>query len=180
MLASQGLIAQAMNESEKLDAELDMEEESHLYFLWRSKIIDPPFIHLNSAKVAQKWQPNSIDSSSRSSEKFFLSPIPRPLKEETYAITRETQALGSSKRGGERRKAVQAKQVPLCWPGGLPVWKPRGELARQFRSADPRFIGLSVCTQTSSEQDKKSNTSRNNEYPKNKWIYIGRERNRHE
>jgi len=33
MLASQGLIAQAMNESEKLDAELDMEEESHLYFL---------------------------------------------------------------------------------------------------------------------------------------------------
>jgi hypothetical protein len=33
MLASHGLIAQAMNESEKLDAELDMEEEWHLCFL---------------------------------------------------------------------------------------------------------------------------------------------------
>jgi hypothetical protein len=33
MLASHGLMAQAMNECEKLDAELDMEEESHLYFL---------------------------------------------------------------------------------------------------------------------------------------------------
>ena len=33
MLASHGLMAQAMNESEKLDAELDMKEELHLYFL---------------------------------------------------------------------------------------------------------------------------------------------------
>jgi hypothetical protein len=33
ILASHGLMAQAMNECEKLNAELDMEEESHLYFL---------------------------------------------------------------------------------------------------------------------------------------------------